>query len=210
MGQSLHRRRIGAHGNAITGLITDGNEGDIQVSDSAVEVRPATVQDAAGIARVHVEGWRFAYHGKLPQSFLDALSVESRTRFWHQAIAHPLPHSITLVAVRRDRIVGFNTCGPSRDSEAPDDRAEVAATYVDPAATRQGIGHQLMDTALDHLTRQRFHEVTLWVLDNNDIGRGFYEKYGWTMSGMTKVDTVGDTDVTEVQYRLDLIGRNQV
>lgn len=176
---------------------------------AALQIRPAIASDAAGIADVHAAGWRFAYRGKLPQSFLDSLSNESRTRFWQHAITNPLPRSITLVAVQQDRSVGFCNCGPSRNPEASDTHGEVAAIHVDPALTRQGIGRRLMDASLNHLARQQFHSVELWVLDSNEIGRNFYEQTGWTTDGTAKTDTIGGVEVREIRYIRNLEGERR-
>jgi ribosomal protein S18 acetylase RimI-like enzyme len=170
-------------------------------------VRPATVGDAAGIARVHIESWRLAYRGLLPRSFLDDLSIEARTRFWEHGVAHPLPRAVTLVAVRAGQVAGFCSCGPSLDATLPDTTGEVAAIYVDPAVFRQGIGRALMDTALDHLAAQGFTEAVLWVLRDNAIGRGFYDAYGWRPDGTTRVETLGGTEVAELRYRRELAAR---
>src|SRR5665647_1820355 len=43
-------------------------------------VRRAEPQDAPVVARVHTASWRQAYRGLLPQEYLDALSVEARTK----------------------------------------------------------------------------------------------------------------------------------
>ena len=49
-------------------------------------IRPAEVQDAAGIARVHVESWRSTYQGIFPESFLASLSVERRENYWREQL----------------------------------------------------------------------------------------------------------------------------
>jgi hypothetical protein len=51
-----------------------------------MEIRRAVADDARGIAQVHVKSWQAAYRGLLPQSYLDALSVEQREAFWVQVI----------------------------------------------------------------------------------------------------------------------------
>ncbi len=172
-----------------------------------VTVRPATVADAAGIARIHTDSWRFAYRGLLPQAVLDGLSTDSRTHSWEHGITHPLPRAVTLVAVRDDRVLGFCSCGPSLDSDAPDTRGQVAAIYVDPATSRQGIGRSLMDAAIDHLRDQGFTDAELWVMAGNDIGQRFYEGYGWKPSGRTQAETMHGVEVTEIGYHLDIDAR---
>jgi hypothetical protein len=52
------------------------------VTEGAATIRPATAEDAAGIAAVHVRSWQVAYRGQLPDALLDSLSVDQRTRWW--------------------------------------------------------------------------------------------------------------------------------
>ena len=41
----------------------------------ALTIRPATPNDAQAVARIRVQGWRFAYQGLISQDYLDSLSV---------------------------------------------------------------------------------------------------------------------------------------
>ena len=45
----------------------------------ALTIRPATPYDAQAIARIRVQGWRFAYQGLISQDYLDSLSVAEDT-----------------------------------------------------------------------------------------------------------------------------------
>ena len=46
----------------------------------ALTIRPATPNDAQSIARIRVQGWRFAYQGLISQDYLDSLSAAEDTR----------------------------------------------------------------------------------------------------------------------------------
>ena len=47
-----------------------------------MELRPAGVEDAPGIAELHVASWRWAYAEVLPPAVLEGLRVEDRERMW--------------------------------------------------------------------------------------------------------------------------------
>ena len=47
-----------------------------------IVIRPATVEDAAGIAEVQVATWRTAFRGVVADRALERLSVEQRTERW--------------------------------------------------------------------------------------------------------------------------------
>jgi hypothetical protein len=53
------------------------------------QIRKAKVEDACGIAFVHVRSWQVAYRGLMPDRFLDSLDVEKRTNMWREVTQNP-------------------------------------------------------------------------------------------------------------------------
>src|SRR5215207_562222 len=81
-------------------------------------------------------------------------------------------------------VVGFcAVAAPSRDEDADDDVAEIAAICVDPDAWRVGVGRALMDVALADLRADGWRWVTLWVLAENHPARDFYARFGFEPDG---------------------------
>ncbi|WP_231560308.1 hypothetical protein [Microbacterium hominis] len=57
-------------------------------------VRSARPADAAGMTRVHVEGWRQTYRGLMADEILDAPDfVDRRERFWTAALGERRAHT---------------------------------------------------------------------------------------------------------------------
>lgn len=172
----------------------------------ALCIRDPLPDDAAAIARVHVETWRSAYRGQLPDEFLDGLSVEQRTRGWRRVIEEgdpEWPEMTVWVAEDAESVVGFCAVGPNRDADVGGAVGEVYAIYVDARHWDTGIGASLMNQALAWLG-ERYGEVTLWVLESNERGRRFYERGGWHPDGATKGDDRGSFVLHEVRYRVEL------
>ena len=167
-------------------------------------LRKATVEDAAGIAFVHVRSWQVAYRGHMPDEFLDGLDAEQRTNMWRELTQNP--EKIAFVAEDREAdIVGFSALGPSRDADAEPNTAEVSAIYVHPEKWRVGIGRALLFASLEEVRRREFDRVTLWVLEANQRARSFYETFGFTPDGAMKVDDHSKSfAVLEVRYCLEL------
>lgn len=170
-------------------------------------IRPATSEDAAGIAAVHVGSWQAAYAGLLPDEFLSGLSIETREQFWASNLADTSrPHTV-LAASAADEITGFAVFGPSRDEDATPETGELSSIYLLPSEWGRGMGRALHEECVRGLSSQ-FEAATLWVLTTNTRARKFYERAGWVTDGRTKVETMSDGAVTleEVRYRLPLAG----
>jgi hypothetical protein len=93
---------------------------DIGMSSEEGRIRPAVVDDAPAIARVHIESWKTTYAGIFPDNLLGQLSVPDRTRFWTETLAKPADRFITLVACdEAGRPVGF-VCGARKGAANSD------------------------------------------------------------------------------------------
>jgi L-amino acid N-acyltransferase YncA len=139
-------------------------------------IRPATIDDCARIAAVHVAAWQETYRGIVPNAVLDALSVPARTERWREIVAAS-PDSVVLIAEAADEIVGFANGGPRR-GEQLSQAAEVYAIYVLRRAQRKGIGCQLMALLARDLELRGWRSLCLWVARDNHSARRFYEQLG--------------------------------
>lgn len=150
------------------------------------------------MAVVHVGTWRDAYRGIVPDEFLDGLDVAQRIEAYREHRVLDDPERPLFVAETDERIVGFVNLGPSRDEDAA---GELYAIYVMAERWDTGVGRALMEVALDALAG-RYPQSTLWVLEENDRARRFYEKGGWRFDGTTKDDDRGTFVLREVRYRI--------
>ena len=166
-------------------------------------VRLATVEDAEGLAIVHVRAWQEAYRGLVPQEYLDQRDPARRRLAWRRWIEDARAPAATLVAEDKvGNIVGFVSVSTSRDPDAnPDVEGEIQAIYLLPEYWGQGLGRLLMEAGLRRLEDAGYHEVTLWVLESNQHARRFYEAGGWHADGSTKTDSSRGIALSEVRYR---------
>ncbi len=164
-----------------------------------MQIRAAQLEDAAAIARVHVDSWRAAYRDILPASFLDALSYEAREQRWREWWTQADPQRWLFVAEDdAGRIIGFAAGGPERDGIAGYG-GEVYAIYLAPETFHRGIGRRLMAVCADKLIDQGFSAGLVWALEDNRSARAFYEALGGQLMGAKPV-TIGGTPLTEVAY----------
>lgn len=168
-----------------------------------MNIRVADFEDAQSIAQIHVQGWQCAYRGQIPQDYLDSLSTEKRLKFWKNLLSDLETKSVTLVAEKEGKVIGFCCVGPGRDEDAGSS-GELTAIYIHPNHLGQGAGTALMKQSLKVLREKGFTKATLWVLGTNQKTRDFYEKNGWKIDGKTKIEEKNGIKLSEVRYFIKL------
>lgn len=169
-----------------------------------IKIREANIDDAKGIAEVHVKTWQHAYKGQIADSYLADLSVEKRQAKWNDILTKADPEKVNFIAELDGKIIGFSSVGPTREIEGSDHTGELYAIYVDPELAGKGIGSMLMKEGLQFLKEKGRIRATLRVLDTNTATREFYEKKGWIQEGESKVVEIGGQQVVEILYSIEL------
>jgi ribosomal protein S18 acetylase RimI-like enzyme len=143
-------------------------------------IRRADVNDAPAISEVHVVVSREIYINLLPARVLDALSVDVRTRQWHDIIGSSetnKDNAVYVAELRGNKIVGFGYCSLQRSPElvAKGFKGEFQSIYLASSARRRGIGRALMSDMAHHLIGRNVCRAACWVLRENVLARKFYE-----------------------------------
>lgn len=172
-----------------------------------VAVRPAAPEDAAAIGDAHVQAWRAAYAGLMPQDYLDALSVERRAAGWRRLLEEPREGSHVAVVLLGGRVAGFAGFGRCRDG-GPAEHGELYAINLHPGAWGLGAGTALLSFAERELAHMRHTTAVLWVAPGNARARRFYERRGWTAEDVERTAEVDGVTVPEIRYgrSLDHVG----
>ena len=162
-------------------------------------VRPATIEDAPGIARVLVDSWKAAYAGILPAAFLDALTYAGHESGTRQLLEHLPATSGVFVSVSSDGTIAG--VAHARDTSIlADHAAELDSLYVLPSAQGQGHGSALLRRVAQWARQNGSHNLFLWVLKDNPYRR-FYERAGGELLPDEKREAVGGAVATLVAYR---------
>lgn len=163
-------------------------------------VRPLLIEDAEEIGRLHVNVWREAYAGLMPQETLDRQDPVRRAERWRALAVEQAEgladaaEKVTRVAVHPDgTIAGFATVAPSRDDEPPIP-LELWALNVGSRFHGTGAAGQLLAATLGD------RAAHLWVLEGNERAIAFYRKHGFEFDGARKRDEeLGVTDLQMVR-----------
>lgn len=164
-------------------------------------VRPARATDVDTVVDIQVASWRAVYGALLPDGVTGALGGEEAGKQfreqWAAALESP-PTSRHRLVVSTDEaggvrtVTGFAAFGPAGDPDLwPATDAEVFALHVDPERIREGHGSRLVNACVDHLVEAGFGTVHVWVPEEDNALRAFFEASGWRADGARREIDMG-------------------
>jgi GNAT superfamily N-acetyltransferase len=173
-----------------------------------VSVRVAWADDAPAIAALQLRAWREMYAGLLPAEALPS-DVEETAETWRASLARPGDaRNRALVALERNRVVGFAVTSPAADPDCdPVADAELAGLVVDPGERGRGHGSRLLQAAVDTMLADHFRRSVTWLVSTDDALRRFLTDAGWapdTAHRELDLDGAGTTVVRQVRLHTQL------
>lgn len=143
----------------------------------SIRIRRATPDDARGIAHVHVESWRSAYAGILPDRVMVQMSAEQKASSWRRQLeTHAKTQGVLVAELSDGGIAGFSSCGRVINALTGFD-GEIYMLYILPDWQEQGLGRGLICASLQLLSQGNCNSALVWVLAGNP-SRFFYEAMG--------------------------------
>jgi ribosomal protein S18 acetylase RimI-like enzyme len=157
----------------------------VNLARAEVNLRHAKAADIAALAEIFVACWQRGYPGIVLDRVLATIDAAAAT----EIIGAPGGQQpfITVVAELGGVAAGYVQYGPDAEA-ADDDTGYVAALYVDPDHAGRGIGHRLLNHAIDELSRQGRDQVRLWVFAANKRAAGLYASAGFLPDGAEMTD----------------------
>ena len=142
-------------------------------------IRPANLNDADAIGRVHVQAWQETYRGLMPDAYLDAMSADERAKAWRERIPTlgERRQALAVALDDADEVVGFAGSGPARQKELAAE-GEIYMINIIDRGKRRRLGTRLMLTMPERLEVFGCTSVGLWVLAANSPARAFYARLG--------------------------------
>ena len=165
-----------------------------------VLLRAGTDADLLAVGALHQRSRADAYAHILSADILAGLSPAALGEYWTERWKWEQDTHRLTVAERDGDVIGFSYTGPSKTPDA----VELYAIHVDPAHLGTGVGRQLMVNALAELAELGAPRAVLWVLEENDRARRFYERGDWKPDGATRTDAIGGQPVPQLCYTHDL------
>lgn len=167
---------------------------------------PAALEDAAALSAFAAQSFRDTFgHLYPPADLHEFLGATYSPAVQAQEIADP--ETAHLLAKRGGAIVGFVKLGAERTGHKLPGRPalELHRLYVAPAEKGTGLGHALMEWALQRARKCGALDMTLSVFSQNHRARRFYARYGF-MDIAPAVFRVGRIEDEDVICRAALAG----
>lgn len=149
--------------------------------------------DLLEISNIYENSWKYAYKGIIPQDYLDSIP----TGRWVSGIDKFRMNN--LVMIENGHIIGTASISKSRWQQYSD-YGEIISIYFLPAYMGKGHGQHLLKKCIDELYMRGYNEILLWVLEDNQRARRFYEKNGFILSDEEMLSNIGGKDLKEIMY----------
>jgi GNAT superfamily N-acetyltransferase len=174
-----------------------------------VSVRVAWADDAAAIAELQLRTWEEQYADVLPPDTLPR-DIGAAAAAWQASLSRPPDaRNRVLVALERNRVVGFAITSPASDPDCdPVADAELSELTVAPDERGKGHGSRLLQAAVETMQADRFTRAVLWVIAGDDALRAFVTDAGWapdTAHRGLDLDGTGSTIVKQVRLHTSLV-----
>lgn len=164
-----------------------------------MNIRRAVIEDAKGIARVHVDSWRTTYKGIIPDDFLNNLSYEQRTELWKKNIAKE-DNYVVVAENNEGQIVGFADAW-KRETNLVESSSDLTSIYLLEEYQGQGIGKKLFKELFEHFKQLGYVKIFVEVLEENNT-RYFYENYDAKLVKTVQIK-IGEKILNELIYEWD-------
>ncbi|WP_169091437.1 GNAT family N-acetyltransferase [Paenibacillus sp. PL91] len=165
-------------------------------------IRKAILDDAKGIAKVHVDSWKSTYKNIISDEFLKNLSYDQRKDLWNRNISKK--GNYIFVALNNEgEIVGFADCG-KRESNNIDNSGDLTSIYLLEEYQGKGVGKQLFKQLFLQFEELGYNRVFVEVLEDNKT-RYFYEYYGANLFKADKI-TIAGNELNLLIYEWSNIG----
>lgn len=158
-----------------------------------MELLKITKDIASKASEVYAVSWKTAYKNIVPQKYLDELSLE----WWTPLLLDSSRAGYVLKD--DDDFIAAASIAPARE-EKMNGWGEIISIYVLPKYFNQGYGKKLLEFAVDTLGKNGFDNIYLWVLEENQQARRFYERNGFFPNGDKGAITIGGKELVEVRY----------
>ncbi|RXZ81042.1 GNAT family N-acetyltransferase [Paenibacillaceae bacterium] len=165
---------------------------------SKAEIRWAELNDCNDLGVVHLESYRAAYKGIIPEDFLNNIKLEDRV-YYFENVLKTSAKKTALIAIENS-IIGCAEIGQSVDDDLDASFVEIFAIYLVKEHSGKGFGKQLLEWVLSNMTERGYRNASLWVLKENINAIKFYENLDFVFDGSERAIERGKS-LVQLRFR---------
>ncbi|MBR2705257.1 MAG: GNAT family N-acetyltransferase [Clostridia bacterium] len=164
-------------------------------------IRNVEEKDLKEIAELCINDWKMAYRGFIDDEYLDSLDANEK----YERYKKNYQEGHFIVAANDERVLGFCRYSDENMDNPDDDEidCELCALYVNWDDRNLGIGAALVNFVMNYFRSIGKSKMIIWCFEDNEKGRGFYEKMGGKAIGFKEVDRGGKI-YREIGYLYEL------
>lgn len=162
-----------------------------------MDIEKTTRDTAAQASYIYAMSWKTGYKGIVPQPYLNGLPLER----WADKLGnnnHEYFREDYLLSDNGKYVATSSIC-EARDKQYQG-WGEIMSIYVLPEEFRKGYGKVLFSYVFNHLQENGYSKIYLWVLEENQRARRFYETMGFQANGERIIQNIGGKNLAETRY----------
>lgn len=163
-----------------------------------VNIRKVKSGDAETLAYIQTESWKVAFNIILSKEDLEKYTnIDKATEMYRMLLSKNIGNGFILSIDDVPHCIAY--WDKARD-EAMEGYSELICIHSLCTNWGKGYGSMMMEYILKEIKKAGFQKVMLWVFEENNRARSFYEKHGFVLTGKSKKFC----DAIEVEYCKDL------
>jgi L-amino acid N-acyltransferase YncA len=171
---------------------------NLMSSHPSIKIRPLlTVEEITVIANIQLDSWQATFCNEKLGSAIHSAFISAFERRWSQKIERGYQ---ILVIEAANEIVGFVGFCLFSDSS---NLSEICDIHVTPSARIHGYGKLLCDAALAEIKKAGFKGASIWLFEDSNTTKNFYEDLGFASTAAFKTNELGNGVTSrQVEYQI--------
>lgn len=148
-------------------------------------IRRVGLGDQSILAYIQTESWKMAFKDIVAEDLLrKSTDLERATDMYRRLLEQQIGNGYIL------EIEGAPHCiawwDAARDADLTE-HAELICIHSMPGNWRKGYGSRMMEAVLSDVSSAGYRNIVLWVFDENERAKAFYEAHGFVKTNRKKI-----------------------
>lgn len=149
------------------------------------QIRRVKPGDESILARIQTESWKAGFKDIVEEDLLrKSTDLDRATDMYRKLLEQQIGNGYILEVEGAAHCIAW--WDAARDADLTE-HAELICIHSLPENWRKGYGSKMMEVVLCDMAAAGYQNVVLWVFEENERARCFYEAHGFTKTDRTKI-----------------------